>query len=93
MAILTIDEFTEILRREAAERVAERHVFAGDIFLAKKYPQVLTTLRQSLCPQFGLADGNVTIVGSAKMGFSLAPENFPQPFKKKGGDIDIFGRK
>ena len=89
MAILTVEEFKDILRSGSPEEVARDRVFGGDIYLAQKFPQVLTTLRKNLCPQFGLPEEDVTIVGSAKMGFSLDPDKFPAAFKKKGGDIDV----
>ena len=89
MAVLTVDEFKAILRTDPPEQVVRERVFSGDVFLAETFPQVLGTLRRNLCPQFGLRDEDVFIVGSAKMGFSLDPDKFPAAFKKKGGDVDV----
>jgi len=89
MAVLTVNEFKEVLLREPVEKVAQDYVFGGDVFLAQKHPQAVPRLRSHLCPVFNLKEENVVMVGSAKMGFSLDPYSFPSSFKKKGGDIDI----
>lgn len=88
MACPSIEEFKELLRRDAAEKITADHVFGGDLFLAQKFPRVLNTLRRHLCPRFSLDEENVIIIGSAKIGFSLAPDSFPRIFTKNR-DIDV----
>ncbi|MGZ8842291.1 MAG: hypothetical protein ACXW18_01435 [Pyrinomonadaceae bacterium] len=88
MACPTIEEFKELLRREAAEKVAEDHVFGGDLYIGQTFPRALITLRRHLCPRFRLKEENVIIIGSAKIGFSLDPNSFPRRFTNNR-DIDV----
>jgi hypothetical protein len=88
MACPTVAEFTELLRRESVETVAQDYVLRGDVFIAQKFPRVLNTLRRHLCPRFRLNDEDVIIIGSAKMGFSLDPDSFPRRYSKSR-DIDV----
>lgn len=45
-------------------------------------------LTQHLSESIGLQEQNVVVVGSAKVGFSLNPENFPRQFSEDS-DIDV----
>jgi hypothetical protein len=89
MAILTVDEFKAVLRAESPEKVARELVLGGEVFLAQQFPTVMTSLRNSVCPKFGVLEENVALIGSAKMGFSLDPDEFPRAFRKTGGDVDV----
>ena len=88
MACPSVEEFKTLLRQGAVERIVEEHIFGGDVYIAKKHPRVLDTLRRHLCPLFGLDEQNVIIVGSAKIGFSLDPNSFPRRFTNSR-DIDV----
>lgn len=88
MACPSVDEFKALLRREAAEKIIEDHIFGGDVYIAREHPRVLNTLRRHLCPRLSFEEQNVIIVGSAKIGFSLDPNTFPRAYTKSR-DIDV----
>jgi len=88
MALPSVEEFKELLRRESVEKIAGDHVLGGDIYLAQRFPRALNTLRRHLCPRLRLEQENVIIIGSAKIGFSLDPNTFPRRFTNNR-DIDV----
>ncbi|MGA3085596.1 MAG: hypothetical protein ABSE95_12515 [Thermodesulfobacteriota bacterium] len=51
-------------------------------------PFLFQTFRKEICDKFEIHPQNFTIVGSAKLGFSLNPEKIGQPFTD-GSDIDV----
>ena len=88
MTCPSVEEFKELLRREAPEKIIQDHIFGGDVYLAREHPRVLNTLRRHLCPRLRFEEQNVIIVGSAKIGFSLDPNGFPRRYTKSR-DIDV----
>src|SRR5258708_26403463 len=88
MASPSVEEIKELLSQKYVEKIAGDHVFAGDIYLAQKFPRALNTLRRHLCPRLRLEQENVIIIGSAKVGFSLDPNTFPRHFTNNR-DIDV----
>src|SRR5207249_2154193 len=60
----------------------------GPSFVFRNRPELLGTLNQHLCRALSVNEEAIIIVGSAKIGFSLAPDNFPRQFSEES-DIDV----
>lgn len=88
MPPLTAEQFVQALRKVPLEKIVDEHVFAGTEFFFQDAPEDLASIKESLNRKLGCATENITIVGSAKVGFSLDPDNFPRVFMPTS-DIDI----
>ncbi len=82
------EEFTRILLNTDLSQVVQDHIFQGTPYIFHDSPKVLAILKRHLCDAFDLSESNVIVVGSAKMGFSLNPGNFPRQFSE-ASDIDV----
>ena len=88
MAYLTADQFKESLLKSPLGDVAEQHIFTGTPYVFRDEPASNNLLVGHLCNAIGVLEQDVIIVGSAKVGFSLNPENFPRKFSDTS-DIDV----
>jgi hypothetical protein len=88
MAYLTVDQFKETLLKSPLEVMAEQHIFTGMPYVFRDEPASNDLLVEHLCEAMGVSDQNIVVVGSAKIGFSLNPDNFPREFSDTS-DIDI----
>src|SRR5438105_1326190 len=85
----TVEEFKTRLLSDPLERVVEETVFLReDPYAFQGKPHLFKTLNQHLSTYLKLKEGNLTVVGSAKIGFSLDPNNFPNQYSP-GSDIDV----
>lgn len=84
----SVEEFTHILLRRPLEEVVREYVFQGVPYVFRNQPAALTLLKQHLHSTLGLSEQDVTIVGSAKIGFSLSPDNFSRAFSDDS-DVDV----
>jgi hypothetical protein len=84
----TIDEFKRIISTTSLQSVVQQHIFQGTPYVFRERPENYQLLTQHLCTAIGLLEDNLTIVGSAKIGFSLNPDNFPRQFSEVS-DIDV----
>jgi hypothetical protein len=84
----TPEEFKEILRCVPLEKVVEDHVFQGIPYVFRESPQASQTLSRHLSVRLGVRQDDIVIIGSAKIGFSLDPDNFPRQFGRTS-DIDV----
>jgi hypothetical protein len=85
---LSADEFGKLLLEHPIETVVREQVFKGTPFVFREQPEILDVLREHLRGSFKLQKDNVIVVGSAKLGFSLNPYNFPRQFSEDS-DIDV----
>ena len=81
-------EFREILLSTEPDDVAKRHVFDGTAYAFRSRPKAFVLLRSHLSESLGVTEENIVVVGSAKIGFSLSPDNFPRRFNPFS-DIDV----
>lgn len=88
MSYPSVDEFKSILLNTPLEAVVQKYVFEGVPYAFREQPHILETLHQHLCPTLQVSERNVVVVGSAKIGFSLSPHNFPRQFSEES-DIDV----
>jgi hypothetical protein len=86
---MNVDEFKEILVQQELERVVQDYIFAGIPYVFRSWTEGFNNLRSHICDNLGISSReNIEVVGSARVGFSLDPENFGIAFSDKS-DIDI----
>lgn len=88
MAFVTPERFRELLSEQTAEKVVTDYVFQGEPYVFRDSPEKLDTVRDHIRANFKVTPRDIIVVGSAKMGFSLNPDNFPRQFSESS-DIDI----
>lgn len=89
MSYPTPREFGQILQAaQSVDDVVRQHVFGGVPYAFRSKPSSMQRLTDHLCGNLKLAADNVAVVGSAKIGFSLSPDNFPRKFSLYS-DIDV----
>jgi hypothetical protein len=81
-------EFGEILLAQPLDDVVRQHVFDGVPYAFRKKPVSMQRLRDHLCGKMNVDADNIVVVGSAKIGFSLSPDNYPREFSYYS-DIDV----
>jgi hypothetical protein len=82
------NEFDKALRDKPIVDIVQEYLFEGVPYCFKDTPEIFVLFRQMICDEFGIHRQNFTVVGSAKIGFSLSPENYGRVFNK-GSDIDV----
>jgi len=85
---LSSEEFVERLIKEPLARVVQQYIFEGTPFAFRDAPDTLTLLESHLGAALGIQRNDIKLVGSAKMGFSLNPDNFPRRFGDES-DLDV----
>lgn len=88
MTYPSVDEFSNVLLSHPLEKVVQEYIFQGVPYVFRERPELLDILRRHLCSALKFLEENVVVVGSAKIGFSLNPNNFPRQFSDES-DIDI----
>ncbi len=87
---MTIEERIDAFRRDLPFRTVEilvqRHITFGDCFALT--PDAYFELKQRIGHHFGINPNQVVVVGSAKLGFSVAPNKRYRPFGNLS-DIDV----
>jgi hypothetical protein len=89
----TTGEFRGLLSNVALPEIVEKYLFRGTPFDGVAYvfrddPPADRQLRMQLAQNLAVRPENVTVVGSAKLGFSLSPDNFSAPFSP-ASDVDV----
>ncbi len=80
------NEFQQIIARLPEHDVVQQYFFDLFPFCFKENQEVYWELRQQVCSKFDIHPRNFVVIGSAKLGFSAAPDKFGKPF---GDDSDI----
>jgi len=84
----TLDEFRGELLSRPLEDVVRTHVFQGIPYVFRASADAHAHLRAHLAKRLGATEEDITVVGSAKIGFSLSPHTFGRPFLPTS-DIDV----
>jgi hypothetical protein len=84
----TLDEFKTALLSKPIDEVVANYVLAGDPYAFEAQPNALQRLRSHVAAALSVDAANVIVVGSAQVGFSLSPVNFPRRFSEES-DIDV----
>jgi len=85
---ITSDELRNLIFTTPAEDLVNQHVFGGEPFVFRNTPSEYQLLLADLASSLEISDSAITIVGSAKTGFSMDPEAFGTPFNDES-DIDV----
>jgi hypothetical protein len=83
-----VDEFERILLASPLEGIVENQILQGEPFAFRQDPEALNLLRRHLATELGIQPEQAIVVGSARVGFSLNPDNYPRPFAPDS-DIDV----
>lgn len=81
-----INKFKKDLNRFSSIQIVRKHIISGDCFILSQ--DKYFDLRSEVAEHFGLHPNEVFVVGSAKLGFSVAPKNRYREFSDES-DIDI----
>ncbi len=84
----SVEEFKTIVQTTPLDSVVKEHIFQGVPYVFRDNPEYLDLLTQHLSAAIKLTDQSIKVVGSAKIGFSLNPDNFPRGFSDTS-DIDV----
>lgn len=84
----TQEEFTEILRRRSLDDIVEDHLFTGLPFSFSDRPEIHQQMVRAISRGLKVPRQDICVVGSARLGFSLAPHKFGAPFNQYS-DLDI----
>ena len=82
-----LDKFKVDLLELPLIQVVRKHIISGDCFILSQ--DKYFNLRSEVAEHFGLHPNEVFVVGSAKLGFSVAPKKRFRPFRRNKSDIDV----
>lgn len=85
----TRQEFEEMLLSQDVLDIVRNVIFKGVPFSFARQPDIYLQMVNQIAVGLSVSAGNVCVVGSARLGFSLAPERFGTPFGEHS-DIDVF---
>jgi hypothetical protein len=88
MTYPTKEEFVKLLFTINRLNLLETHVFQGTPYVFRNAPADYAALRSHVASKLGIAIDDITIIGSARTGFSIAPDTFGIPFRATS-DIDV----
>jgi len=83
-----VDDFEEVLLKRPLDAVVREYIFEPEPYAFRDWPRGCEILRAHLCRSLRLSEQNVIVIGSAKVGFSLSPDNFGRRFSDDS-DIDV----
>jgi len=81
-------QLIEIVKELSSKEAVQRYLLDLFPFVFKDKPEIYYDLRNRICKNLGTHPQNFSIVGSAKLGFSIAPKKLGKPFDDDS-DIDI----
>lgn len=90
LKMITIDEFKEILKDKNITdiEIVQKYITDGLPYIFNGDTNIYFKLKQKISEHFGLNPHNVIMIGSAKLGFSLSPNQLWKPFDDES-DIDM----
>ena len=83
---LRLDRFKKDLAQLEGHDAVRKHIILGDCYVLNA--DLHYTLRASVSNEFSIRPENVLMVGSGKLGFSIAPDKRYRPFSDTS-DIDL----
>lgn len=84
----TKDEFRELLNTHPIDWIIDNHLFDGLPFYSCHSPEVHDQMVHEIAAGLEIPQIDICVIGSARIGFSLSPAKFGQPFGEYS-DIDI----
>ncbi len=88
MTFISVEEFKKTILTSPLDAVVRQHIFSGMPYVFRDKADSLARMTKHLSTAVGIAEECIKIVGSAKLGFSLNPDNFPRAFLDTS-DIDV----
>jgi hypothetical protein len=88
MPFVTVNEFKELLKNIPVPQIVEEYIFAGVPYAFRRNPTLMNVIVRHLTSRLPITAENIAIVGSAKLGFSLNPDGYFNPFSDES-DIDV----
>jgi hypothetical protein len=88
MAYLTVEQFKDTLANDPLASITQQHIFGGTPYVFRHDPEYYDLLIGHVRQGINVLKENIIVVGSAKTGFSLNPDNFPREFSETS-DIDV----
>lgn len=88
MTFISIEDFKGIILDTPLESIVQEYLFQGTPYVFRDKPESLDRLTKHLSTAIKLPEEGIKVVGSAKIGFSLNPDNFPRAFLDSS-DIDV----
>lgn len=85
---VTAEELRELVFTTPAEQLVDQHVFGGHPYVFRSAPTDYEVLLKDLASSLKIPATDITIVGSAKTGFSMDPDAFGTPFREES-DVDV----
>jgi predicted nucleotidyltransferase len=83
------DAFRKLLLTKTPSEIVEAEFLNGEVRgFAPNSEETLARLRRQLASKLQIPDASIFVVGSAKTGFSLAPDEFPRAFRPDS-DVDV----
>jgi hypothetical protein len=70
------------------EELVDTYVFGGEAYVFRHSPNDYDTLRVDLATSLAITADQITVVGSAKTGFSMSPDAYGTPFRDES-DVDV----
>ena len=84
----TKEEFEDLLRTRSLDYIVETHLFSGMPFSFSDRPEVHRQMVKKISRGLQVPREDICIVGSGRIGFSLSPNNFGDPFNQYS-DLDV----
>ena len=84
----TKDEFVELLKTRKHAELVDEHLLTGVPYVFQGAPQTYDVLRGTLSEQLRSQVADITVIGSGRIGFSLSPDKFGNPYRPATSDID-----
>jgi hypothetical protein len=82
------DEFIELLRTRTPLDIVNEYLLTGTPFAFEAEPQNYDLFRSVLANALRVQQNDVTVVGSGRIGFSLDPSRYGNPYSPTTSDID-----
>lgn len=84
----TKEEFEILLKTTDIDSIIDNHLFGGAPFYSSHQPQVHRQMVRQVSRGLKVPKQDICVVGSGRIGFSLAPQKFGEPFGQFS-DLDI----
>ena len=88
MKYFTTHQFRQQLISSSLKELVDYYLCDDVPFVFREQPELYQTLKEHLSKSLGCHESNITVVGSAKVGFSLSPFKFERQFLSRS-DIDV----
>ncbi len=86
--MITAQEFRQRITSITSREIVQTLILDGHPYCFEHNLQLYYDFRSKICDEFGIHPQNFVVVGSAKMGFSLAPDKYGRKFSHNS-DIDV----